>query len=91
MTTIKVKDNQTLLDIALQYYGTAEAMGEILVNNPRIRNDPQSLVATGRELGSFYPDMKLQTGMAIQIDESSSLMLKRVVGKMENDVTTYSL
>ena len=41
MKTIKVKDNQILLDIALQYYGTAEAIAEILANNPGIKNDPQ--------------------------------------------------
>lgn len=37
MKTIKVKDNQILLDIALQYYGTAEAIAEILANNPGIK------------------------------------------------------
>mgnify|MGYP000323225834 CR=1 FL=1 len=42
--TIKVKDNQILLDIALQYYGTAEAIAEILANNPGIKNDPQALL-----------------------------------------------
>ena len=30
MKTIEVKDEQILLDIALQYYGTAEATGEIV-------------------------------------------------------------
>lgn len=89
MKTIKVKDNQILLDIALQYYGTAEAIGELLANNPDVRNEPQALVAAGRELGSFYPDVKLQVGQSLQINDDSRTMKKTVVKKIENDVTTY--
>lgn len=89
MKTIKVKDNQILLDIALQYYGTAEAVGELLVNNPGIRNEPQALVSAGRELGSFYPDIKLQIGQLLRINDDSRTMIKTVVKKIENDVNTY--
>ena len=53
MRTISVKDNQTVLDIAMQYYGTVEAVSEILDINPGIKNDATSLVAEGRELGYF--------------------------------------
>lgn len=89
MKTVKVKDNQILLDIALQYYGTAEATGEILANNPGIKNDPQALVDEGRELGSFYPDVKLQKGLAVEIDDNSLGMIKTAVKKIECDVCTY--
>lgn len=89
MKTIKVKDNQILLDIALQYYGTAEAIAEILANNPGIKNDPQSLVNSGRPLGSFYPDAKLEVGSSLLIDDDSRRIKKTVVKKIENDVTTY--
>lgn len=89
MKTIKVKDNQILLDIALQYYGTAEAIGELLANNPGIRNEPQALVSAGRELNSFYPDIKLQVGQSLQINDDSRTMIKTVVKKIENDVNTY--
>lgn len=89
MKTIKVKDNQILLDIALQYYGTAEAIAEILVNNPGIKNDPHALVDSGRPLGSFYPDMKLETGSSLLIDDDSRQVKKMVVNKIENDITTY--
>lgn len=89
MKTIKVKDNQILLDIALQYYGTAEAVGELLVNNPGIRNEPQALVSAGRELDSFHPDIKLQVGQSLQINDDSRTMIKTVVKKIENDVNTY--
>lgn len=89
MKTIKVKDNQILLDIALQYYGTAEAIPEILENNPGIKNDSQSLVSSGRPLGSFYPDVKLEIGSSLLIDDDSRRVKKTVVKKIENDVTTY--
>ena len=69
MKTIKAKDNQILLDIALQYYGTAEAIAEILENNPGIKNDPQALVSDGRPLGRFYPDIKPDVGSSSLIDD----------------------
>ena len=34
MKTIEVQDNEILLDFVLQPDGTAEAMGEIMANNP---------------------------------------------------------
>lgn len=37
MKVIEVQDEQQLLDIALQHYGTAEAMGEIMANNPEMK------------------------------------------------------
>lgn len=89
MKTIEVKDEQILLDIALQYYGTAEAVGEIVANNPGLRNEPSAVVAAGRELGPFYPDIKLKAGLAVNIDNESRLVKKTVVKKIETDITTY--
>ena len=42
MKTVEVKDEQTLLDIALQHYGTAEAVGKILSDNPGLANEPSA-------------------------------------------------
>ncbi len=89
MKTIEVKDEQLLLDIALQHYGTAEAIGEIVSNNPGLRNEPSAVVSAGRELGPFYPDIKLKTGLSVNIDEESRLMKKTIVKKIETDITTY--
>ena len=44
MTTATVKARQTVYDIALEQYGTCEAVGEILALNPQIANDPEALV-----------------------------------------------
>ena len=90
MKTIKVEDNQILLDIALQYYGTAEAISEILTNNPNIKNDPQSLQETGRNEANFYPDLKLKVGQTLQINDDSRTIIKNIVKKITNNITTYN-
>lgn len=89
MKTIEVKDEQILLDVALQYYGTAEAIGEIVANNPGLCNEPSAVVAAGQGLGAFYPDIKLKIGLAVRIDDESRLMKKTVIKKIETDITTY--
>ena len=89
MKTVEVKDEQILLDIALQYYGTAEAMGEIVANNPDLKNEPSAVVEAGRTLGAFYLDIKLAVGSRILINDDSRLVKKTVVKKIERDITTY--
>lgn len=89
MKTVEVKDEQTLLDIALQHYGTAEAVGKILSDNPGLGNEPSAVVEAGRELGAFYPDIKLKVGSQVSVDDDSRLMKKTVVKKIETDITTY--
>lgn len=77
MKTVEVKDEQTLLDIALQHYGTAEAVGKILSDNPGLANEPSAVVEAGRELGAFYPDIKLKVGSQVSVDDDSRLMKRR--------------
>ncbi|RLT71154.1 MULTISPECIES: hypothetical protein [Bacteroidales] len=89
MKTIEVQDKQILLDIVLQHYGTAEAMGEIMANNPGLENEPSAVMEAGRELGPFYPDIKLRAGLRVSVDDDSRLVKKTVVGKINGSVTTY--
>lgn len=89
MKVIEVQDEQQLLDIALQHYGTAEAMGEIMANNPEMKNEPSAVVEAGRSLGAFYPDIKLKVGQRISIDDDSRLVKKTVVKKIDRDISTY--
>ncbi|CUP50787.1 MAG: hypothetical protein ACLSGQ_00820 [Parabacteroides distasonis] len=89
MKTIEVQDKQILLDIVLQHYGTAEAMGEIMANNPGLENEPSAVMDAGRELGPFYPDIKLRAGLRVSVDDNSRLVKKTVVGKINGSVTTY--
>lgn len=89
MKVIEVQDEQQLLDIALQYYGTAEAMGEIIANNPKLKNESSAVVEAGRSLGAFYPDIKLKVGQRISIDDDSLLAKKTTAKKIDRNITTY--
>jgi phage tail protein X len=90
MKIIKTEDNQTVLDIAMQYYGTAEAIGEIISLNPNLKNAPLEVLNTGYEdVESLYLDIKLLENQPVNIDEKSNLMKKNVVKNINNPVTTY--
>lgn len=89
MKTIEVQADQTVLDLAMQHYGTAEGVSEILSLNPSLENDPQRVAAEGREAGAFYPDLRLTPGQSVLIDDGGTVIKKSVVKKMERNVTTY--
>ena len=54
-----------------------------------MKNDPSAVVESGRELGPFYPDIKLASGSTVQIDDESRLIRKTVVKKINRSITTY--
>ncbi len=89
MKTVEVIDNQTLLDVAMEYYGSAEALGEILANNPDLSNDMEALIAADRSTSDFYPDIKLASGSVVYIDDESRILKKNVVKKIDRSVNTY--
>lgn len=86
---IEVKDNQTILDFALEHYGFADAISEIIGLNPEIENDPAALIREGITPGDFYIDVKLQPGALLEVDENSPLVKKNVVKEIDTDITTY--
>lgn len=86
---IVIKNNQTLLDIAMQHYGNIEAIAEILSNNPHLVNDTAAVIQEGYEPGDFWPHIKLKAGQKISIDDSNRLVRKNTVKKITRDVTTY--
>ncbi len=96
MKTVKVKPNQTIYDIALEQYGNVEAVGEIMVNNPDLRNDPAALAALGInaiEDDGFYVDASLLPGAAVLINDTDSplrrpAILKELAGE---EITTFDL
>lgn len=91
MKTITAKANQTVYDIAVQYYGTAEAVEEIFRNNPDLRNDDRAKIAAGIDAvqdAYFYPDLAVQTGLPVLI-ETGSPLLKNSITREMNDVTTF--
>lgn len=90
MKTAKVIDNQTILDFAIAWYGTAEATGEIMQLNPVLENDPYAMVEAGITPGDFYFDIKLRPGQDVAINDNSNLMRKSVLKNISERVTTYT-
>ena len=89
MKTIEVQADQTILDLAVQHYGTADGVGEILRLNPTLENDPKRLAAEGRQRDAFYPDLRLTPGQQVIIDDDGTVIRKSTVKKMTRNVTTY--
>lgn len=92
MKTITVKKHQTLFDIALEQYGTCEAVGEILALNPGLENDPAALAQLGIDSirhTAFYIDAAVAPGMRIRVDENSAWVRKNTLKELTNDITTY--
>lgn len=92
MKTIKAQRNQSLRDIALQYYGTQEALGELLTNNPELKNDPAALSALGIDALSedgFYVDAALLSGLAVRIDTDSKRVQQSTLKELTREITTY--
>lgn len=92
MQTITVKTGQTVYDIALERYGTCEAVGEILALNPDIFNDQAKLVARGTDIlaeTGFYLDIAVAEGLQLRIDDESALIRKNVLKEITSEITTY--
>lgn len=92
MTKIEVKPNQTIFDIALEQYGTCEAVSEMLRNNPEITNADAAKVALGIDPvkdRSFYLDLSVRPGLKVAIDPDSRLMRKNVTREIQTDITTF--
>ncbi len=96
MKTIKVEQNQTIYDIALEQYGNVEAAGEIMVNNPALRNDPAALAALGVDAtgdDGFWVDVSLSPGTAILINDTDSPLMRPAILKdlAGEEITTFDL
>ncbi len=94
MKEIRTIANQTLFDLAVMYYGTCEAVGEILSNNPELANDGRAKTGAGIDAAGntdFYPDLALKPGSIIRIDTDSRLIRKNATREMDKEVTTFDL
>ncbi len=92
MKTIKVQPNQSLRDIALQYYGTQQALGKLLSDNTELKNDPSALAALGINALSddgFYVDVALLAGSTVLIDSESNLVQQSILKEITREITTY--
>jgi len=87
MKTIQTENNQTVYDIAVQYYGTVEAVREILSFNPDIRNDAKS---NNMDVSDFHFDLPVVAGSKLIIDEKSLMMKKNIIKELQKEqITTW--
>lgn len=92
MKTVKVEPNQTIYDLAVQHYGTLDAVAEILQLNPGIVNDPQALIDLGVDTlqdNPFRIDVAVSPDYGLVIDETSKTVDNNITKKIEEPVTTY--
>ncbi len=90
MKTVKTTSNQTVFDLAVEHYGTIEAVGEIMSLNT-LKNDPQALLdADINEVNVFYPDIALPAGFEVIIDENSSYRRPNILKELDGrTITTF--
>lgn len=93
MRIIKSLKNQTIWDVAIQYYGTAEAVSELLELNPQLQNDLSSVINSGYIVDStmFYIELPLKEGSSIKINEDSFWVRRDVLKEIEEDIITFNL
>ena len=87
------KANQTIYDVAIEQYGTCEAVGKLMQDNPDMENDLQAVTEAGIEESdrSFYFDLPLPEGSTLLVDTDSRLIEKNILREIDKDVTTYDL
>ncbi|MEG1937098.1 MAG: tail protein X [Rikenellaceae bacterium] len=79
---VKAQHNQTLRDVCIKYYGTIEAMDEVLKNNPHLRNTIP--------LESFFIDLPIMEGLEIEIDKTSLLERQYITKELADcEINTY--
>lgn len=94
MKKVTVKRNQTVYDIAVEQYGTCEAIPLIISDNPDLINDEQVKVNVGIDPSKdtdFYFDLPLKSGSTAMIDTDSRLLKKNIVREIETEITTFDL
>lgn len=95
MKVIRTVPNQTIFDIAVKYYGNAEATGEIVTNNPGLRNDPAALAGLDIDYvadGAFYADAALLPGQEVRIATDSSNLKQTVIKELKTkEINTFDL
>jgi nucleoid-associated protein YgaU len=86
MKEINTTKGQTLTDIALQEYGNAEALFEIVENNPALLNDfgdDEQTVEDVTQLDLAYP---LHKNQKIIIDTESDLVNRAKLSELKGQI-----
>lgn len=84
MLTKTTNKNQTIIDLAVQHYGNAEAVVEILANNKGLLTDYQAYVENNKEYESRVINLGLPflEGQSILIDTNSPYYNKKTVNNL---------
>ena len=77
---IKVTKNQTIYDIAKQYYGNVEAVAEVFEMNPNICNTQHV---------EYQIDKPILVGSWIEINDRSYLKENNVIRNINKEITLY--
>lgn len=92
MKTIITEANQTLYDLAVEHYGTIEAVGELFELNPHLTNDPAALAAVGVNYiadTSFYIDVAVLPATKLTVDDQSRAKKQNITREIKRTITTY--
>lgn len=92
MKTITTEPNQTIYDIATQWYGNPEAATEIVMLNPTLANDPAAAAAVGINTVTdrcFYFDLPIEAASQIVINPMSHLGRPNITRDINKTITTY--
>jgi len=86
MLILKTGKNQTIFDLALQYYGTTEAIEEILKNNSHLLTDYAAMQENNIPFQSDVIDLSLPfiEGQILYIDSESSYYQNKLVSEFKN-------
>lgn len=94
MKQIVTKPRQTIYDIATQEYGTIEAVRELLILNPMLKNNPAAQASHGIDyiqITDFFPDMELAHGIVVNINDQSPLVQQSITHDLSyTEITTYT-
>jgi len=92
MKTITVKARQTVYDIALEQYGTCEAVASRARGRAGGGGGGGGGGAQGIDSVSeagFYLDVAVDKGAQLRIDDDSTLMRKNALKEITSEITTY--
>jgi len=88
MKTITTTENQTIFDIAVQYYGNLEAVEEILQLNPQIENELQGDAVDN---AMFQWDLPVKRNSQLVMDKNSPYLKKNILREINETVTTFEV
>lgn len=93
MKKIKVKQNQSIMDVAIENYGILEGMSDLIFNNQNLKNDPKALSRLGIDSlynVDFYIDVAVLPQSEISVNNNSLFIKQMTIKELKGvEITTY--